>query len=180
MQFLSRSGDNKGRKGCKSVCSERRRALYVAILGFVIWVIGASCLTAQTNDKGGKTLVISSVQANDRAIVMRAGQALKLGAHAENVVFRFGAATNSDWAPNRLRYKLDGYDNGWRESGGEMNFTVRFYNHTGDQVSQKVYNVTGDSAGWNGSLQNSTLTHRRETVTVPPGASRLMVVISSA
>ncbi len=155
------------------------RCAAVAVLVVVILTIGTSCLSAQTNDKG-KKLVISSVQVNDKAVVMRPGQALKLGPDAQDVVFRFGAATNSDWAPNRLSYKLDGYDGAWHASGGEMNFTVRFYNHTGDQVSQKVYNVTGNSAGWNSSLQNSTLTHRRETVTVPPGASRLMVVISSA
>lgn len=162
------------------MCSARLRTSYAAILVVFIWAIGTSCSIAQTNERGGKKLVISSVQVNDKAVAMRSGQALKLGADAQDVVFRFGAATNSDGAPNRLRYKLDGYDNTWRESGGEMNFTVRFYNRTGDQVSQKVYNVTGSSPGWNGSFQNSTLTHRRETVTVPAGASTLWVVISSA
>ena len=148
-------------------------------LALTIYFGFCSCLIAQTSDKG-KKLVISSVQVNDKVIAMREGQALKLGANAQDVVFRFGAATNSDWAPGRLRYKLDGYENAWRESGGQMNFTVRFYNRTGDQVSQKVFTVEGDSAGWNGSIQNSSLTHRRETVKVPPNGSRLMVVISSA
>lgn len=61
-----------------------------------------------------------------------------------------------------------------------MNLTVRFYSKTEDQISQQSFNIAGESAGWNGSLKNSSLTHRRETVTVPPRASRLMVVISSA
>lgn len=126
-------------------------------------------------------MVISSVQVDDKAMPIRPNQALKLGANAGDVVFGFGPAANSDWMPNRLRYKLDGYDSAWHEGDGEMNFTVRFYNRAGDyQVSQKVFNVVGDSAGWNGSLKNSSMTHRRETVIVPPGGSRLMVVISSA
>lgn len=162
----------------KDFCGHRE--VWVVILALVIWGANAGPSNAQTEDKVTKRLVISSVQVNDKAVSMRANQALKLGANAENVVFRFGAATNLDWMPSRLRYKLDGYDNTWNEGGGQMNFTVRFYNKTGDQVSQRVYTVTGNSAGWNGSLKNSPLTHRRETVTVPPGASRLMVVISSA
>jgi signal transduction histidine kinase len=40
--------------------------------------------------------------------------------------------------------------------------------------------VSGDSLGWRGDLQGSSLTHRRETVVVPPLASKLWVVISSA
>jgi signal transduction histidine kinase len=151
-----------------------------AILALAIWGCGARSLDAEAPGKDNQKIGLSSVQVNGKPVSVRANQALKLGAYVEDVIFRFGAATNSDWVPKRLRYKLEGYDGAWREGGGEMNFTVRFYNRTGDQVSQKVYNVTGSSAGWNGSLKNSPLTHRRETVMVPPGASRLMVVISSA
>jgi signal transduction histidine kinase len=156
--------------------------ILAAILVCVIWGSIAGPLNAQTSsNNGGKELAISSVQVNDKVIPIRPNQALKLGANAGDVVFGFGPVANSDWMPNRLRYKLDGYDSAWHEGDGEMNFTVRFYNRTGDyQVSQKVFNVVGDSAGWNGSLKNSSMTHRRETVTVPPGGSRLMVVISSA
>jgi signal transduction histidine kinase len=153
--------------------------VHVAILALGIFCSMAGLLNAQMVNKEVNQLAISSVQVNDKVIPVRLNQSLKLGAHAGDVVFRFGAA-NSDRLPNRLRYKLDGYESAWREGGGEMSFTVRFYNRTGDQVSQKVFTVTGNSAGWNESLKNSTLTHRRETVTVPPGASKLMVVISSA
>ena len=176
---MKRSQGPNGYGGRKSVCSAQRPTSRAAVLAVVLWAICSGFLNGQTNVKN-KKLLISSVQVNDKVVAIRDGQALKLGAGAQDVVFRFGAAQNSDWSPNRLQYKLEGYDSGWRESGGEMNFTVRFYNRTGDQVSQKVYNVTGSSPGWNSSLQNSTLTHRRETVTVPPGASTLWVVISSA
>ena len=38
---------------------------------------------------------------------------------------------NSDRAPLRIRYKLDGYDDGWREVAGEMRLSVRFFNDSG-------------------------------------------------
>lgn len=61
-----------------------------------------------------------------------------------------------------------------------MYLVARFFNDIGDQVSQQMFEIRGQSAGWNGSLTNSSLTHRRETVTAPPHASRLMIVMSSA
>ena len=61
-----------------------------------------------------------------------------------------------------------------------MALNIRFYNHSGDQIGQYPYPVHGESTGWTGSLKNSALTHRRETMVVPPQADRLLVVISSA
>ncbi|MEI9960387.1 MAG: hypothetical protein WDM76_04425 [Limisphaerales bacterium] len=61
-----------------------------------------------------------------------------------------------------------------------MALTVRFYNGAGDQISQSIYRINGESTGWTGSLRTSSLTHRRETLIVPPQATRLLVVISSA
>jgi len=75
---------------------------------------------------------------------------------------------------------LEGYETVWHEGGAEMVLTVRFYNDTGDQISQSIYRVNDESTGWTGSLKSSSLTHRRETLVVPPQATRLLVVISSA
>jgi signal transduction histidine kinase len=106
--------------------------------------------------------------------------AVSLGPFPKNVVFRFGLSTNASRVPMRLRHILEGYDNSWHNGGDEMLLAVRFFNESKDQIGQSVYQVRGESAGWNGSLRNSPLTHRRETLDVPALASRVMLVISSA
>jgi signal transduction histidine kinase len=87
--------------------------------------------------------------------------------------------TNSGWEPTRLRYKLEGYNGGWQEGTASMCLTVRFADEHGDQVGQTTFEVRGESAGWNGTLTNSTLSHRRETLIAPPAAARMWVTISS-
>ena len=154
--------------------------LAVILFLMVLGNPGVDSARAQAGNKGAKALTISSVLVNDRAVPIHPNESVKAGAAPETVAFYFNPVTNSDWMPNRLRYRLAGWDNAWQEGNAQMNLTARFYDKAGDQVSQKTFNVTGDSAGWNGSLKNSPLTHRRETVTVPVRASRLMVVISSA
>ena len=89
----------------------------------------------------------------------------------ENIVFGFGPGTNAGKPPLRLRYTLEGYENTWHEARSEMALNVRFYNGAGDQISQNIYSVNGESTGWTGSLKTSSLTHRRETLVVPPQAT---------
>ena len=117
---------------------------------------------------------------NGRAIPFSAHDPVNLGPYPINIVFGFGSDTGAVNQPLRVRYMLDGYEKAWRESAGEMGLNVRFYNHAGDQVGQNLYPVHGESTGWTGSLKNSALTHRRETLVVPPQAERLLLVISSA
>lgn len=109
----------------------------------------------------------------------RGKESINLGSFAENIVFGLGSDTNAP-KPLRLRYTLEGYEEAWHEFASDMDFTVRFFNSSGDQVDQKIYGVSGDSTGWTGSLKNSALRHRRETLVVPPQATRLLIVISSA
>ncbi len=154
--------------------------MLAAILVFITGLSSNDSLEAQTNNLESKKLTILSVRVDDKSFPTRVNQEVRVGANPETVTFNFGPLTNSDWLPNRLRYRLDGYENAWHEGDATMNFSVRFYNTKGDQVSQKVFNINGESAGWDGSLKNSPLTHRRETVTIPRRASRLMAVISSA
>jgi signal transduction histidine kinase len=121
-----------------------------------------------------------SVTVNGRAIPLTDHAPVNLGPYPINIVFGFGPDKNSANPPLRLRYMLEGYEKSWQEAGSDMGVTVRFYNHVGDQIGKDLYSVHGESTGWTGSLKNSALTHRRETMLVPSQAERLLVVISSA
>ncbi len=118
--------------------------------------------------------------ANDKPVPFANHDPLNLGAFPINLVFKYGPQKNAADPPLRMRYVLEGYEKTWHEAGGEMALNIRFYNHAGDQIGQNPYSVHGESTGWTGSLKNSALTHRRETLVVPPQAERLLVVISSA
>jgi signal transduction histidine kinase len=78
-----------------------------------------------------------------------------------------------------LRFKLEGNENDWHASEAAMGLTVRFCDEQGDQVGQAIFEARGESPGWNCTLTSSPLTHRRETLLVPPSASRLWVTVSS-
>ena len=149
-----------------------------------------ACLAAQSsffalaeispNNVPGNVLAIQSVFVDGKQVPISSGEKVNVGFFPKALSINFGPATNTRSVPIRLQYRLGNFDSKWQQAGGEMNLTVRFYNDAGDQINQSIFTVSGDSPGWNGSLKTSLLTHRRETVVVPPQASRIWVVISSA
>ena len=151
------------------------KPVIVLLAGVLLWLGGAPA------GRAAAQLEIQSVIADGKLMPVHPGSAIHLGSSAENVVFNFGPVTNSrGWMPVRLRYKLEGYDTAWHEGNGEMSLNIRFFNHAGDQVSQKIYPVSGESPGWAGTVKNSVLTHRKETLVVPPQAAQMWAIISSA
>ncbi len=130
--------------------------------------------------ESGNHLEILSAKVDGKSLRWQPGGELHLGAFPKDVVFGFGRTVAPGGKPLRLRYKLDGFDKDWDAGGGFMFVMIRFYTDAGDLVSPKTYQVSGESTGWNGSLDGSPLAHRRETLTVTPNAARLWVVISSA
>jgi signal transduction histidine kinase len=152
-------------------------AVFILAMGF------AFCSLAQqqpSSNKATNLLEIRSVTVDGQPLMLRHGTEVKLGASANNIVFDFGMNTNIRRTPIRIRSKLEGYENEWKVSNGEMFLDLRFFNASGDQVSHTMFPVGGESAGWKGSLKTSPLTHRRETTVVPPQASKVWVFISSA
>ena len=126
-------------------------------------------------------LQIQSVTANDMLIsVTGSTEEVRLAAFPRNVSFTFGPGANSNQLFMRLRYKLEGYETNWNADSGQMRVAIAFCDETKRKIREDSFKVGGDSLGWNGTLENSTLIHRQETSVVPPGASRLWVSISSA
>ena len=153
------------------------------ILGGFVGAAFFSChLLAEPTASGdvSSALEIRSVSVNEKPVPIKRNSEVSLGSSPENIFFGFGARTNAPPVPVRVRYKLEGYESTWRDGPSDMFVAVRFYNAARDQISQKNFAVNGESAGWNGSMSSSPLTHRRETVVVPEQASRLWIVISSA
>jgi signal transduction histidine kinase len=145
--------------------------VFIILISFMV-----SSLRAQETTNA---LAIQSISVNGKALSFRGKESVGLGSSAENVIFGFGSTGNAK-PPPRLRYTLEGYENIWHEAKSDMALNVRFYNSAGDQINQNIYSISGESTGWTGSLKTSSLTHRRETLVVPPQANRLLIVISSA
>ena len=143
-----------------------------------------SCLPllAQAASPGARTnaLEIQAVTVRGKPVSVRKGGEVNLGAFPEDIAFHFGPIANSGPDPVRLRYKMEGFENTWHEGGGEMFLAVRFFNREEDQIYQTNFPIHRESAGWNGSLKSSPLTHRRETVVAPANAASVWIVISSA
>lgn len=105
----------------------------------------------------------------------------RVPALAKTVSFRLGrSAQEYPEGCRRMRFKLEGVDEGWRQISSEMCLIVRFADAAGDQVGQRLFPVDGISPGWLGEAENSTFTQRQETVRVPAGAASVTVAISSS
>ncbi|WP_009958112.1 sensor histidine kinase [Verrucomicrobium spinosum] len=105
----------------------------------------------------------------------------RVPAFAKTVSFRLGKSAQEDPENcRRIRFKLDGVDESWRQIESEMCLIVRFADAAGDQVGQRLFPVDGISAGWRGETGTSTFTLRRESLRVPPDAATVTVAISSS
>lgn len=146
----------------------------LCIVGWITCASGSSSLVQSPPDD----LLVSGVTVDGKTVAAR-NHSLNLGPAPANIVFHVGSPTNLQFPDLRIRYKLDGIDDKWHDGNCYMFLAVRFCNEARGQISQQSFRVSGESAGWKGSLKNSEMIHRREVVTVPPRASRLLVVISS-
>ncbi len=166
---------------CRETVIKHTR-IFVLVFGVLLAQEKCSWVMAQQSqaETATNSLEIISVSVAGKSLPLGQRDELNLGEHPENFIINFKLNSNQGKPHVRLRFKLEGLDSDWHEGGPQMFLAARFYNDTGDQVDQESFTVQHESAGWNGSLNNSSLTHRRETLTVPPLATRMMIVISSA
>lgn len=108
-----------------------------------------------------------------------AASGFRIPASHKSVSFRLGAPAES-LESRRMRFKLEGVDNAWRQIPSEMSLMVRFDNAAWDQVGQHTFRVVGTSDGWKGSIEKSTFTKRREVARVPSDGAFVTTIISSS
>lgn len=114
------------------------------------------------------------------AVPVQSSAKLRLARQPRTAVFEFGLVTNRIPRAARARFKLDGYEDRWREYPADMRLCLRFLDRNGDQVGETKFKVMGQSEGWTGDPRTSAFTHRRETVVAPPGSRSFWVVMNSA
>jgi signal transduction histidine kinase len=152
----------------------------LCLLGVLLWFSHSGGVFAQpAATRSGPRVAFRAASVNGKNVSLRRNGTMNLGSSPQNVFFDFGPTNDSSAPAMRVRYRLEGEDASWRDGPGEMLLAVRFYNSAGDQIGQNTFKVMGESAGWNGSVTNSPLTHRREVVVVPDQAARLWIVLSS-
>jgi signal transduction histidine kinase len=155
--------------------------LFSISVGFLLsGMCSARAAEAAHASKAEPPLEIRSLSVNGQPLLVRTNKKLRLAPNPRNLAFSFGATTNTEGAPLRIRYKLDGYDESWREATGDMSLLVRFIDTNQDPVREIPFRVQGQTEGWTGTLETSRFAHRRETVPVPLGAKGVWVAITSA
>jgi len=145
-------------------------------LGGMGLLFAVSSPAALTNDR----VQIRALTVNGANIPLGTSGRHRLPPAPETVSLGFGPVTNLSQNPLRIRFKLDGFDNDWREPAGEMRLSIRFFDESGDQLSEVLFRAAGQTPGWTGSADNSPFLRRSEAVTVPPSARGFWVVLSSA
>jgi signal transduction histidine kinase len=124
--------------------------------------------------------LIRSVTVNGRALGFSPTGALDLPAHPDTTAFTFGPNPRGSNIPLRFRCQLDGYEQEWHERSDLMRLMIRFSDANQRDIPEQVFEVRGTSPGWTGSITNSPWIRRKEVITVPTGAVRFTVVMSSA
>jgi len=153
------------------------RKLIYGLVAALVLLVSRQYLGASENTN---QLMIDSVVVGDNSLTPPIAGTVNLGPFPKDISFRFDFSDTNARADVRLRGKLEGFESEWHIGGGDMFLAIRFFNAAGNQTDQKSFPVLGESAGWDGSLNTSPLTHRRETIVVPQDAALAWVVISSA
>jgi signal transduction histidine kinase len=93
---------------------------------------------------------------------------LRIASTVRTMRLHFTQTDSSGKPTTRLRYKLEGYDDTWRDLPVKMRAIIYFRDRSGQVVGSSEFYLTGETPGWRGSIETSDFVTRRETATAPP------------
>lgn len=154
----------------------------IGLLGKPIHLLVVAVTLSSTAAAGDYPFSVQRIEAdgNKVAISEKAPRKVTVPSHARLLDFIVQENADSAYPPLRFRYKLEGYDRGWRDAGGSMRFCLRFNDSEGSTISGEEFSVFGESPGWTGRPETSSFIPRRESLEVPVGASRMQIWTNTA
>lgn len=121
------------------------------------------------------------VEADGKLVRPNDDGAYVLPAKFSSLRFQFSPDPQASNAPLRLRWQLDGFQQGWYDTrAGVMRMVVRFSNDAGEVLHEASFPVSEQTPGWTGRFSDCTYVRRKETLIPPAGTTRFWIVISSA
>ena len=96
---------------------------------------------------------------------------LQVPSTARSLRFQFAAGDATEPPAVRLRYKLEGYDEAWREPSPRMRVLVLFSAEGGGLVGSQEFYLEGETPQWRGELKDALFVPRQGQVVVPEGAA---------
>lgn len=123
---------------------------------------------------------ITRVEMDGRTQAIAAGERLgsrplRMDSTARPVRFHF-IEGGSDGRPSaRLRFKLEGHDEGWRDLPVRMRAIVYFRDRAQRIVGSGEFYLTGETPGWRGAVEQSDFVARSEQVTAPGRSASVRV-----
>jgi len=121
------------------------------------------------------------VAVNGKQVALDPGDSLVLPSQVDALEMVFGPDLLASNPPVRLRWQLDGFQQGWQDTKSvAMRMIVRFFDEDKELLNEKSFAVSGQTPGWTGRFRDSTFVDRKETVIVPDGATQFWIVLSSA
>ena len=99
---------------------------------------------------------------------LAAAKPLRLSSNAHTVQFEFAQGDSQGRPTARLRYKLEGHDDVWRDLPVKMRVMVRFRGADKRAIGGNAeFYIQGESPGWRGAVETSDFHPHREQVVVP-------------
>ena len=103
-----------------------------------------------------------------------------ISSSAKDLTFHFTEDSAASRTPERLRYKLEGYDTRWHNLDSNMNVWLRLCDKKLDIVAgMSEHNLRGETPGWMGQVKDAPLVKLSLQVTAPAPASYFAVYFLS-
>jgi hypothetical protein len=91
----------------------------------------------------------------------------RISSSARSLQFQITESDKNGRPHERLRYRLEGYDDSWRDLPVRMRASIRFNDINQQLVSSSTFYIDGESPGWRGTVETSDFVTRREEATAP-------------